>query len=347
MRILTACDPIYGQTMAEELGALLAADARVERLAYGTELFRAGPGSFDLLHIHWPEALLNWRPPTAAALDGLASLLGAWRTQARVAVTCHDRITHHADSELARRLYRLVYEAAHGVIHLGKASVENFRADYPELTHPQHTVIPHKIYSSYPDTQDRAEARSLLGVDPSRPLMLFFGAMRHPREARLLFEGFRRARIPGKLLVTARKVRYSRNPIVHHLLAAPLLLRRDILRFEEQRVPNERVQTYMNAADVVVLPRIGSLNSGVLVLAFGFGRCVAGPDEGVIGEILRESGNPAYPPGDQEGLARAFERGIELARAGIGESNRSLARDRWNDQMVTTQHIEFFRRLLA
>ena len=112
-------------------------------------------------------------------------------------------------------------------------------------------------------------------------------------------------------------------------------------------VPSEDIQLFMNAADVVIIPRIKNLNSGVLILAFTFGKVVVGTDFGVIGEILSDTGNPTFAPDDISSVVCAIEDAKELAENGKGEENRIYAHKKWNWGKITQEHLALYKTLIS
>jgi len=97
---------------------------------------------------------------------------------------------------------------------------------------------------------------------------------------------------------------------------------------------------------VVLIPRLNTLNSGVVPQAFQYGCPVAGPDIGNIGPLLRAAGNPAFVPGQPVDCARA----VMAALAGgveAGERNRAYAREHLSHERNAALHMAFYRRVLG
>ena len=60
-----------------------------------------------------------------------------------------------------------------------------------------------------------------------------------------------------------------------------------------------RISVLFAVSDVVFIQRCVILNSGVVPMAFLFGRGVVGPDSGNVGELLRVTANLVFSPSDQ------------------------------------------------
>jgi glycosyltransferase involved in cell wall biosynthesis len=75
----------------------------------------------------------------------------------------------------------------------------------------------------------------------------------------------------------------------------------------DQYVPNEEVQDYFSAADLVVQPYVSATGSGIVQTAFAFDKPVIATEVGSLPEII-EDGKTGYlvPPEDPKELARAI-----------------------------------------
>jgi glycosyltransferase involved in cell wall biosynthesis len=311
------------------------------------DAFWTHPGSADVLHIHWPEAMFeNWEEPDDATLTRLDKTLQEWAVQTPVVATVHNMQPHYANTSVYRRLYRLVYSYAYSVIHLGEESRRLFEAQYPDLGAKPQAVIPHGAYSCFDNEVTEDEARQHLGLNAEDTVCLAFGQIRHFREMRLLFRGFRRASIPGKRLYLAGKINSSvRRPARWYYRLQTMVDPR--IQSNSQFIPDHEVQYYLNAADMLVIPRLEALNSGNMALGFTFGRVVVGPDVGVVGEILRATGNPVYDPRRPNSLGKALERASKLRRRGKGQENAAYARSRMDWSSIAQQHVALYDKLIA
>ncbi len=112
-------------------------------------------------------------------------------------------------------------------------------------------------------------------------------------------------------------------------------------------LPEDEVQDYLNAADILIIPRINSLNSGNVALGLTFGKVIVGPDTGVIGETLRATGNPVFDPQNRKSLAVALLLARDLLTTKLGENNRAFAMNELDWGKIAQQHIAFYKQLLT
>lgn len=303
----------------------------------------------DILHVHWPEALCDWGRPTLGRLHEISEALQHWRAQgAALVVTRHNASPHAYRDGVADELYQTLLGKADGIIHLGNASRAALAGDAPC---PQ-TVIPHGTDTHAPP-MGREDARRALGVPARAYVVLVFGAIRHFQEQRLILDVVRslRRRTSSVEFLVPRWVEATRPSWKSHpfqRMAAFLADRRArrSLRVGGGFVEESRVGWYFGAADVVFVPRIDVLNSGVLPKAYAYGRTVVGPRTGNLTEILEETGNFTYPPGDADAAARALDeaRGADLAA--LGARNRSYAAEHWSWDSVSRAHVDFYELVL-
>ncbi|MFB6271690.1 MAG: glycosyltransferase family 4 protein [Salinibacter sp.] len=266
-------------------------------------------------------------------------MLQEWSSNTCIVTTVHNYKPHNIENY--QRLYRLVYRASDGIVHLGEASRDWFSKQYDFASEKRHAIIPHGNYSCFPDDVNDDEARKRLNISAEEFVCLCFGKLRHHRERALLIEAFERLSGWRNKLVIAGggeiptpsrrsfqywRIKYDPRLCIH-----------------DEWIPDEEVQLYLRAADVVVIPREGVLNSGSVALGFTFGRPVVGPDEGVIGEVLRKTGNPTYESGNAGALAEAIEM-VKDSITGLGNRNKTYAMEKMNWRNIAFKHIECYRK---
>ncbi|MEO8393661.1 MAG: glycosyltransferase [Chloroflexota bacterium] len=317
----------------------------VQMVLNGLNLFWYDPFDVDLLHIHEPESFTSKKSPSDAELISLEKLLIAWKQRARIVTTIHNRYPHYNDTSNYARLYELVYSHSDGFTHRGQSSLAEFRAKYPALGARPQAIIPTGINPYYENTISKSAARQQLGLKPEDTVFLSFGTIRDFEELDQVVNGFKAVNLPNKKLIISAAGS-------HHLPQTELKLRKLRLRFEPNilmnfaKVPAERIQVYMNAADVTIIPRVQILNSAILQLGFTFGKVVVGPDTGVVAETLTASGNPIFTVNDYASVARALEQGVLLNQQGHGARNLDYAAQNWDWNQIGQKHVAFFKSIV-
>lgn len=89
-------------------------------------------------------------------------------------------------------------------------------------------------------------------------------------------------------------------------------------------IPDDELQVYMNAADVVVLPYRNILTSGAVILAMSFGKPVIAPAIGCMEDLLDNEGSFLYNPSEKDGLVKAMRKALDANLKNMGEHNFEL-----------------------
>ncbi|WP_276271763.1 glycosyltransferase [Haloarcula litorea] len=251
----------------------------------------------------------------------LVELLVAKALGVRLVWTVHNLYRHEAKHPRVERGFRHLTARLVDrlIVHCDTAAdiiVDEYRLP-PEIRAKIRTV-PHGNYlPRYPDEIDDDEARRRLGVDDETRTLLYFGHIRWYKNVDGLIETFKRIDDPdAELLVVGNPFDDEIEATVSSLAAGD-----DRIRTVLEFVPDEEIQTYMRAADVVVLPFNDVLTSGSLILGMTFERPVVAPDTGCAGELLDEAGGFPYDPADPDGLERSLRSALDADLSGMGAYN--------------------------
>ena len=229
------------------------------------------------------------------------------RQGVRIVVTAHDVIPFNAGLH-TRALYQQLYASADAlIVHAEQNRVELL--DQFHLDPARVTVIPHGHYLPY--TGDRllsqGEARAGLGLAAGTPVLLFFGQIKRVKGLDTLLQAMPEviaAHPDAKLLIAGQvwKDSWDRYQSLIDELGLGAHTRARIAY-----IPDEEVEAYYRAADVVVLPYRRIYQSGVLLMAWSFGRPVVASDVGGLGESVRDHETGLLvPPGEPRALAGAI-----------------------------------------
>ena len=198
-------------------------------------------------------------------------------------------------------------------------------------------TIPHPSYiDAYTNTISKQEATAKLGLPDSRLVFLFLGTIRPYKGLDRLVEAFQK--IPGDnlTLVIAGKPWHTMSESKVHALGQDDKRIIVIPRF----IPNEDLQIYFKAADVVVLPFTDVLSSGSALLAMSFGCPVVAPAVGCLTEAIKTDTGLLYDPSDPDGLYRALLHCQLLDLETLGQNAYEQAtRLTWTDMAQKTLRV--------
>ena len=362
MRLLVANIPLPQNRFLVDLNKALSSHVD---LTHDENMFWSMQGDFDVVHLHFPEYLTfeHEQQYVHGLSDDLIAAteerLRFWGERAKLVITRHVLLPHDALKDPQwEKMYEAVYRHMHGVVHFAKASIDEFKQRYVATAfvhgHPEHTVVPHHNYTSLPNVMTRDEARNALGIPCDSRVMLVFGAIRNHEERDLILRTFQGLRAKRKVLLVSRwretlaKVKWIRLKYWLRDLNRLYYRLHPSYRFNYGFVEEADTQLYLNAADVLFIPRLKVLNSGNITLGMTFGKVVVGPDSWDVGELLKETRNPVFDPDHPETAIAAMELGLKLAQEGrIGPANQKLALEQWSAEQCGERYVEFFRRLVA
>ncbi|MCA9064657.1 MAG: hypothetical protein KDA96_16410 [Planctomycetaceae bacterium] len=362
LKLLVANIPLPMNRFLVDLNAALTPHTD---LTHDEQLFWSRQGEFDVVHLHFPEYMTAAHEN--AYVNGLndtliretEECLAWWGQRAKLVITRHVLLPHDAlEDPQWEKMYEAVYRQVHGVVHFAQASIDEFRDRYraTQFVHgePQHRIVPHHNYASLPNCISRDDARRQLGISPDRHVMLVFGSIRNFEERALILQTFQGIRHSQKLLLVSRwreklaDVGWIRLKYWLRDLNRLYFRLHPQYRFNYGFVEEHDTQLYLNAADVLFIPRIKVLNSGNITLGMTYGKVVVGPDSWDVGELLRETGNPVFDPDHPETAVAAVEEGFRLAAGGhIGAANQKLALEEWTAEQCGEKYVAFFRDLEA
>ena len=179
-------------------------------------------------------------------------------------------------------LRRSLLKVANGIISLTKSSHHQALEQYPRLRNIPFSITPHGHYREvYPNRVTSFEAKKKLGFPAKSDVICFFGAIRRYKNIPFLIDNFRQLKDENLYLVIGGKT--DSSDLVAELIQKAGEDSR--IRLHLEFIPEEKMQVYLNASSVVVLPYEEILNSGSAILALSFNRPVIVPDKGSMSEL--------------------------------------------------------------
>ena len=303
----------------------------------------------DVLHLHAPyrAALASNAPKAVLKLTAfLLELLVLRLAGIRIVWTVHELKNHeNRYPNLDRICTVLVAGLAHAIVVHCKTAGREVAGALSARSREKVAVVPHGNYLGYYENKvGRAEAREILGIRESDLVFLFLGLIRAYKGVPELIDVFDGLGPEGaRLMVVGRMANEEIAGLLERKAAG-----RDDVEVVPGFVPDDRIQEYMNACDVVVLPYRDIMTSGSVLLAMSFGKACVAPRMGCIGDVLDDSGALLYDPDGEEGLSDAINRAVrrrhDLPR--MGEYNRRLV-ERWGWDQTARMTLDVYRNLLG
>ena len=195
------------------------------------------------------------------------------------------------DNLLNRLSLKIQYRLSdHIFVHTGKMKAE-LRNEF-NVRERKITVIPFGINNTIPtSTMTTLEAKRRLGLSAGEKTALFFGQIAPYKGLEYLIAAMaelgKRDRAPRLVIAGRIKPGHSRYwDQIRGDIVSLGMKERVIERIEF--VPDDQVELYFKAADVVVIPYVNIFQSGVPFLAYSFGLPVIATDVGSLREDVVE-----------------------------------------------------------
>lgn len=299
----------------------------------------------DIIHLDWLHPYYKSRNRFTSTIRCLSFInkISLLKLQGSKLVWTAHNLTSHSGSNpvLDRLVSSFVVKTADAIIAHCEAAKEQIILDF-KLKNPEKVyVIPHGNYiDCYPNTTSAQAARSQLGIAPDAVTLLFMGIIRPNKGIYDLInavEALGDSRL--HLLVVGKPYPGEAEHIRQRLSQLPSTT------FIPEYVPNDKIQLYMNAADVVAFPYKNILTSGAVILAMSYGRACIAPRLGCMAETLENSrGAFLYDSKNPEGLKEAIQKALDASAslAAMGAYNRKQA-DRWNWNAIAQMTLEVYQ----
>jgi hypothetical protein len=308
---------------------------------------------YDIVWIHWPEAIFKWKEPTDDELNAFEADLLRWKKHSAVIYTRHNYYPHNKSSRANRQLYDMILQNADCIVHLGEYSMHQLKSSTEAPNEAKQVMIPHHIYTLYPNDVDKWQARAALGISRDSKVLLVFGAIRSSKERKFMLTVFRRLTFARKVLLAPRMVYYvqtRQNGGIARRLQKYLTRATNLVysfsshyKFDNVFVDNNMVQYYCNSADAMFIPRRKSLNSGLALLGLSFRIPVLGRDIGNISEVLKNSGNFTYAADSSVHAADVIS---ELFNESVNYQPDQEYINSLHPKIVAQQYTNLFRSML-
>ncbi len=260
----------------------------------------------DMVIIQW------WHPYFAPCYFLLAKFMG----KQNLTFVCHN-VFPHERFPLDKKLTRLTLKnGKHFIVHAKEEEAE-LRQIMPN---PDCRVTPHPSYNAFCfEHMTKAQAREKLGLSMDEKVLLFFGFVRPYKGLKYLIAAMPKIKeqlgnvkllIVGEFGSAEDKERYENQikELAETNKGTVKELETSIVIYDGY-MPDREVEKYFAACDMVVLPYESATQSGIVQIAYGFGKPVTVTNVGGLPDVVSD-GRTGYvvPPQDEKALAEAVVR---------------------------------------
>lgn len=254
----------------------------------------------SIIHIHWTYPFFDSDSAIKAIAKSLISNLLFLLLRAvgyRFVWTAHNLTAHDSDHETIEIAIKKAFAGyiCETVIAHNHSAAEELRERLKLGCKTNIEVIRHGNYiDTYPNKTSRSASRAELGYEPEEIVYLFFGQIKEYKQVPHLIQSFKEISSEDD----KKRLLIAGNPAHGQLedeIRAKAGDRSDIQTVLEF-IPSEKVDLYMNAADIVVLPYSDIFTSGSAILAMSFGNPLIVPSLDTLKETLDSKGAIFYIP---------------------------------------------------
>ncbi|WP_256873438.1 glycosyltransferase family 4 protein [Pseudomonas taiwanensis] len=232
------------------------------------------------------------------------------------------------------------------IVHndFSKKELENSIKDINK--HIKIATIPHGNYINFCNPQDKLYSRNKLGLPTDSKIILFFGQIKKVKGLDILIRSLPLIleREPQAKLLIAGKV-WKDSFDSYSELIEELNLSQSILSRIEY-IPDDEVDNYYSAADVIALPYKKIYQSGVLLMAMSYGAITVSPRLPPMEEIITDTVNGyLFSPGDHVDLAKKIVQSLKSDdQVRISKSALSKVTSDHDWKIIAEMHMQVYKR---
>lgn len=297
----------------------------------------------DVLHMHWLYGLYMRRYLTPFTWTTfIARFLLARRLGYRIVWTAHNIVPHRMPfPPIHLAVRRLMMAQADAVIAHCEYGRDELERRFPRPG-PIH-VVPHGNYAGvHPITMTRTAARAALDISPGQFVYLLLGNIAPYKGIETTVETVQHGGAPDDLVLIAGR---NRAPaLVDRLTQIAATDHR--IRLHPGFIPEDEMERYLLAGDVMVFSFEKILTSGSVILGMTYGLPIVAPAMGCLPELISPDAGILYDPDDPTALSDALSRIKTMDTQAMGAAAKAIADTlRWDD--IARQTAAIYRQCVA
>lgn len=268
----------------------------------------------------------------------------------KLVYTAHN-VLPHEHKYIDRILNSFVFRIMDSII-VHSEFIKNKLLDNYSVSSEKVHIIPHGNFDVYlsGNTLSKQEARTQLGIDDHDNVILFFGYIREYKGLDLALEAFDMACLDCqdlKLIIAGAPHNHEIKSKYQKLIEKMSFKEQVVFKFDF--IAFDDVAKYFTASDVVLLPYRKIDHSGIVHLAYSFGRAVIATQVGDFAEVVADTKSGYLvrkdDPADMaRGIVAAFSDKKWLAEA--GEYAKWLSENSFSWEVIGKETRKVYEKLL-
>ena len=208
----------------------------------------------------------------------------------QVVLTVHD-VSSLSNSSNSSIIKRLIYKFTDKIIthnEFSKSEIINVNANLSSCI----SIVPHGNYTPFINIQyDKEKSKEQLGIPDNRRILLFFGMIKKVKGLEVLLSALKGVikQNPDVLLIIAGRVWENDFSDYQKIIDENNLS--EYILLHTKFIPQEDVEHYYSASDLVVLPYKKIYQSGVLMMTLSYERPALASDLPPLKEIITNNEN--------------------------------------------------------
>jgi glycosyltransferase involved in cell wall biosynthesis len=267
--------------------------------------------TYKFLKIQKPDIIfLQWWTASVAHMHLLLKLFASLTNKPRIIIEFHEVVDPLEEAILPIRLYskitgRLLRKDLDAYITHSESDKRLVTERYAIDSEKIH-VIPLGLFDQYGEPMEKTKSKEILSIKEDF-IVLFFGLIRKYKGIPYLIKAFEQ--LPSEILENSRllivgEIWEDKKELSDQITASPF---RNRITLIDEYVPDEKVNVYFSAADIVVLPYLRASQSGIAHTAMSFGKPVVVSEVGGLKESMANyEGTFFVPPGDVNSIREAI-----------------------------------------
>jgi glycosyltransferase involved in cell wall biosynthesis len=243
-------------------------------LRYKSAAKRIAEGKPDVLVMKY------WMSYFAPSLGTVAGYL---KKRGCKVITILDNVIPHEQKFFDKPLTTWFLKRNSGFVAMSESVRNDLYALHPEA---KSVLKPHPLYNHFGEKIESRKARELLGVDPEKKTILFFGLIREYKGLDLLIDAIGMLDESYQLII-AGEAYGSFDKYEEHIRKASHPGR---IKVFNRYIGDNEVPLFFSAADVCALPYRSATQSGITSIAYHFGLPLIATNTGGLGESIEKPG---------------------------------------------------------